>query len=312
MKTTRWGFVVAFATLLAAGVAQAQVQFVFVEKMVVFTQTSELAPSVAAGTPYQFKFEINGTGLSGYGTPQAVEITTTATGSGVSGPVGTSYTINGSEESWKTAPLNYTSLGLMDADFANGVYGLNVNNTAFNLTLGGGLGPYTSGFPAAAPMLTGLSAGDFDGSGNLKINLGLSSYTFTLNGLPGYSSGGHVGIFINSVSDPAFISGGNPGGYVQGEAIKFGVMNDPELTFLTFNPSASNMVLGNTYTLELEYNLAPNAASNLLGAGELDLGLFTYRTTVSLIAVPEPATYAEIFGVVALAGLMFRRRRQTA
>lgn len=306
-------FAVAFATLLAVGISQAQVQFVFVEKMVIFTQTSEAAPSVAAGTPYQFKFEINGTGLSGYAGTHAVEITTTATGSGVSGPVGASYTINGSEESWKTAPLNYTSQGLMDAAFANGVYGLNVNNTAFNMTLGSGAGPsYPDGYPAAAPMLTGLSAGDFDGSNNLKINLGLSSYTFTLNGLPGYSSGGHVGIFISGVSDPAFISGGNPGGNVEGESVKFGAMNDPELTFLTFNPSASNMVAGNTYTLELEYNLAPNATSNLLGAGELDLGLFTYRTTVSLIAVPEPSSYAAIFGGLALAGVLIHRRRRVA
>jgi len=161
-------------------------------------------------------------------------------------------------------------------------------------------------------MITGLTAGDFDGSGRLKIDLALSSYTFNLNGLAGYSSGGHVGLFINGVNDPAFISGNNPGGDVSGESIKFGAFNDAELTFLTFNPSASNMVAGNAYILELEYNLAPNAASNLFGAGELDLGLFTYRTKLTLIAVPEPATYAEIFGVVALVGMMFRRRRQAA
>ncbi|MBI2813234.1 MAG: PEP-CTERM sorting domain-containing protein [Opitutae bacterium] len=163
-------------------------------------------------------------------------------------------------------------------------------------------------------MVTGLSAGNFDGLGQLKINLALNSYTFNLNGLAGYPSGGHVGIFLNGVNEPSFVSGNNPGGEVRAESIKLGTNNDPEVTFLTFNPSASNMVLGQTYTLEIEYNLALNTASNLFGggAGELDLGLFTYRTQLTLIAVPEPSTYAAIFGGVALAGVMLHRRRRAS
>ena len=286
---------------MAAVIASAQVQFLFVEKLVNYQQNSAAAPTVQPGTSYQFKFELNGTTIAGF-TP--VQITTLASGSLYAGtvPIPAIYSNVGGEERWKSANLNYTSQALMDADFKNGVYGLNVNGTTFNVTVGSGAGPYLDSYPAAAPMVTGLSAGDFDGSGNLKINLNLSSYTFNLNGLPGYSSGGHVGIFISNV-----LVGGNP---VEEQSIKFGTFNDPELTFLTFNPSASTMVLGNTYTLELEYNLAPNAAQNLLGDGELDLGLFTYRTQMSLIAVPEPSTYAAIFGAVALAGVIFHRRRR--
>jgi hypothetical protein len=303
MKTTRWVFVVALATLLAAGVVQAQVQFVFVEKMVEYNQNSENAPSVASGNPYLFRFAVNGAGsssLSGY-TP--IRVVTTASGSGVSGPLNaTNY--DPGDDSWEMTPLVYADLASLNGAFADGVYGLNVNGTTFNVTLGSGSGPYANGFPAAAPMLTGLTAGDFDGSGRLKIDLALSTYTFNLNGLAGYSSGGHVGVFIDGVT-----VSGNP---VQGESIKFGSFNDPELTFLTFNPSASNMIAGNTYTIELEYNLAPNATSNLLGSGDLDLGLFTYRTQLTLIAVPEPATFAEILGLVALTGVMLHRRRRAA
>lgn len=312
MKTTRVLF--ALFSAMAAVIASAQVQFVFVEKLVRFTQNSSSAPSVDAGTPYQFKFEVNGTGMSGF-TP--VQIFTTASGSGVSGPINASYTSSGGDELWHTTLSSYTSQALMDADFKNGVYALKVNSvTPFNITLGAGTGPYTDNYPAAAPMLTGLSAGNFDGSGNLIINLALTSYTFSLNGLPGYTSGGHVGIFINGVNDPAFVSGGNPSGNVGAESIYFTTagLTQTEITSLTFNPSASSMVAGNTYILELEYNLAPNAGFNAMGLAlnELDLGLFTYRTQISLIAVPEPSTYAAIFGAVALAGVILHRRRRVA
>ncbi|MDI1320304.1 MAG: PEP-CTERM sorting domain-containing protein, partial [bacterium] len=110
------------------------------------------------------------------------------------------------------------------------------------------------------------------------------------------------------VTDPGRITGGNPSGKVGAESIYLGGQTDPALTFLTFNPSASSMVAGNTYTLQLEFNLGTNATSNILGFGELDMGLFTYRTNITVIAVPEPSTYAAILGVVALGGVMIRRR----
>ena len=43
----------------------------------------------------------------------------------------------------------------------------------------------------------------------------------------------------------------------------------------------------------------------------MDLGLFTYRTQMTLIAVPEPSAYAAILGALALAGVVIRRRRQS-
>lgn len=316
MKTARRFLVVVFASVLIAGLAQAQVQFVLVEKQVQFTQNSEATPSLASGTPYSFHFGVVGgaTSISGL---SSVQITTTATGSGVGSVVlssGTNY--NASDNEWKSDTAVYSTLtgvGSLDAAYANGVYALNVNATSFNITLGGGAGPYTDGYPAAAPMVSGLSASDFNGSGQLKIDLSLSSYTFTLNGLPGYSSGGHVGMFIEGVNEASFVSGTNPSGNVQAESMYFfPFKTDAEVTFLTFNPSASTMVAGNSYTLELEYNLAPNAGANALGVNEFDLGLFTYRTTVSLIAIPEPSTYAAILGALALAGVMFVRRRRTA
>ena len=236
MKTTRRLFAVIFATWLALGVAHAQLQFVFVEKQIQFTQNSPSAPAVAAGNPYEFRFAIKGQGSNSLSAFTPVRIVTTAATSGVSGPIdATAY--SASDDEWELpTSLTYASKGALDAAFANGVYGLNINGNTANVTLGGGSGPYTDGYPGAAPMVTGLSAGDFDGLNRLKINLGLSTYTFNLNGLPGYSSGGHVGIFINGVQ----VGGNN----VQGESIKLGAMNDPELTFLTFNPSASTMVAG--------------------------------------------------------------------
>jgi hypothetical protein len=318
MKTALRHLAVLIATWLLAGLAQAQVNIVMVEKQVTHVQNSASDPTLASGSPYAFRFAVVG-GDTSIGGLTPVQITSTATGSGVTGPVilsaGSNY--DATDNEWTSNAAVYSSqsgAGSLDEAYANGVYGLKIGATSFNITLGGGTGPYTDGYPAAAPMLTGLSAGDFNGSGQLKIDLSLSSYTFNLNGLPGYTSGGHVGIFIFGVNDPAFVSGSNPSGNVQRESIYFASagLTDPEVTSLTFNPSASTMVAGNTYILEMEYNLAPNATVNLLGVGELDLGLFTYRTTVSLVAIPEPSTYAAIFGALALAGVMIVRRRRTA
>lgn len=318
MKTARRILAVVFSTWLLVGLARAQIEFVLVEKRVDFTQSSESAPGLVSGTPYSFHFGLSGGGTSTGGlTP--VQITTTATGSSVGSVVLTSGShFNATDNDWKSDTASYSTLtgaGSLDAAYANGVYALNVNGTSFNITLGSGSGPttYPDGYPTAAPMLTGLSAGDFNGSGQLKIDLSLSSYTFNLNGLTGYTSGGHVGMFIGGVSEASFISVTNSGGNVQAESMYFSpAKTDAEVTFLTFNPSASNMVAGNTYTLELEYNLAPNAGVNALGVNEFDLGLFTYRTTVSLYAIPEPSTYAAIFGALALAGVAIHRRRRAA
>jgi hypothetical protein len=303
MKTIRMLSAVVFAAGLGSGIAQAQLQFVFVEKQIQYTQNSSAAPSVASGNPYVLNFAINGAGSSSLSSYTTVQITTTASGSSVSGPLNAS-TYSSSDDSWEMTALTYSTKGALDAAFANGLYAVKINSTTANVTLGAGSGPYTDNYPTAAPMVTGLSAGNFDGSGRLMINTSLTSYTFNLNGLAGYSSGGHVGIWLNGVQ-----VGGNS---VKAESIKFGSYNDAEVTSLTFNPSASTMVVGNAYTLEIEYNLAPNAATNLFGANELDLGLFTYRTQMTLIAVPEPSAYAAILGVGALAGVMMRRRRPTA
>ncbi len=68
----------------------------------------------------------------------------------------------------------------------------------------------------------------------------------------------------------------------------------------------SGLTAGN-YTVEIEFN-----AVNELNIGDFPapaVALFTSRTQFSLQVIPEPSTYAAIFGAVALAGVMLHRRR---
>ncbi len=91
--------------------------------------------------------------------------------------------------------------------------------------------------------------------------------------------------------------------------------------FVTAGTAAPNYVIdtstflaGNTYTLGIGYDdiLSFNGNGyNGAPAGITVAGLYEIRSTITLYAaVPEPSTYAAIFGAVALAGVMLHRRRR--
>jgi hypothetical protein len=72
------------------------------------------------------------------------------------------------------------------------------------------------------------------------------------------------------------------------------------------------LLAGNIYKVGLEFNYF------LAVPADFETGTFkavvinTMTTEFQIQVIPEPATYAELFGVVALVGVMFRRRRQAA
>lgn len=310
MKTLPRIVVAALGSLFFAALAHAQVQFLLVEKLVDYTQVSESSPSVSALAPYIFRFQGDGNGGTSTSAYSPFSITGTPVTSGALNVVlnnGLHYSVADNNWEFRHTFSDKTSL---DSQYLNGVYTLDINGTTGTIALGNG-GGYTDLYPEVPPMVTGLSASDFNGAGQLVINLSLTSYTFNFNSssFASYATGGHMRAFLDQVSDPAFYNAStNPNSSVQAEAYYFGTNTDPAFSALTFNPSASNMVAGNTYTLEIEYSLITDGMVDRFNDAEISAGLFTYRTSLTIHAVPEPSTYALLGGLAALLGTMLTRR----
>jgi hypothetical protein len=78
--------------------------------------------------------------------------------------------------------------------------------------------------------------------------------------------------------------------------------------------NAGTLTAGQTYSFELVFvNSVYNDISTITSPGA-DVGLAGYVTIVNfdIQAIPEPSTYAAIFGALTLAGVMIHRRRRLA
>jgi hypothetical protein len=80
---------------------------------------------------------------------------------------------------------------------------------------------------------------------------------------------------------------------------------------LSLNISAASFLDGSsTKSIELEFNNLIDLFSNTPVSGAQSISAFTSATRISIQVIPEPSTYATIFGGMALTGVMiFRRRR---
>lgn len=282
----------------------AQVDFYIVDKQTSYVQTSAAAPSLATN-PYSFTFEISGkqpgSGISGIVNHSF----TTPAGSGVGGYTLVSGDYDSGEDRWKYSQSFATKSGAgsLDEAFLNGTYVLNVGDATnipfvLDATPSGDLYPIT-------PQVTGMNNGATWSGGQLLIKdtgtttLNLSDFTSLYSSTASGQVGGHIGAFLYLTSSGSFTS-------INQEALTF----DSDPAFNTF--LISGLTAGSTYQLELEFNSIMTADTTSI-SGATGVAIFTTRLQVNVLAVPEPATYAEIFGVLALAGAMIhRRRRQTA
>ena len=82
---------------------------------------------------------------------------------------------------------------------------------------------------------------------------------------------------------------------------------------LTYNIAAASFLGGSSSkSLELEFNNIIDFYTNTPDAGNTAVSAFTSATKISIQVIPEPSTYAAIFGALALAGAMLHRRRRLA
>ncbi len=276
------------AFLALAALAHAQVvDFVTVSKTQQYIQTTNSAPTTP--TNFQFTTEIEGTSLSGITTP-------TLNSRPGTGPIG-SYFYNASEDMW-IIQQNFGTGPLLEAAYGVGNY----NITAVGSTVAINLSNESPRF-TAIPFAT-LSSGTISG-GVLTWNVS-QSLTITLSDpMPGGTAViDHISLSIwgNNISLSADAFGNGTQSFtIPGTA---GVNN----TFIA----------GNSYTVEMEFvNISGGSGvSTFATAGGLNgkdyVGYYGRSTSFTIQAIPEPSTYAAIFGALALAGVMIHRRRRTA
>jgi len=296
--------------------AQAEVTLLQVAKTISYEQTSPDAAGASSLKPYHFYFGLQGTGLDSYPRTSGVPAITLQGGTYGGGSL-TTYSIATPDHS-----ANQPVLLAREWDFAMSA-GLNTTYASdfWNVTFHGGYwdsanfytryvaGDIIGDLYPNTPFFTGLSAGNFS-AGKYYIDPA-QSLTLASNSFATHFAAGATRISID-IQDLA------------GNAIASATTTSADQ--LSLNLAASFLAPGTEYLVKLEFDrfinntaqeitATQNADGHFVDAaslGSIDAEFFysTY-TSLSLVAVPEPATYAMLFGLVALAGLVFRRRPST-
>jgi len=176
----------------------------------------------------------------------------------------------------------------MNSAYGLGNYSLTaLGQTVSPISLTGGIYP-------AAPLATNLSGGTIVG-GILSWNVA-SALTITITG-----TADHMGVWVGGLN-------------YDGGTESFGTGSRSH----TFTVPALSMTAGNNYTVELSFDDIVGGTNVFAYAGTGGMsaanyaGVYSAFTKFTIQAVPEPSTYAAIFGALALTGVLIRRRRSAA
>lgn len=276
---TRTLVVVLVSAILPCGLVAQAVDFVGVVKIREYNQTGA-ATTVEPSNPWSFEGFIDGTGLTG-SFPSGPNTLTPSGGSAGN------FIYDSGDSNWVySGNSSFSSQAALDTAFANGTYNLTVGGISFSLGLTGDLYPNM-------PLAT-VSAGTWTG-GLLQLTAAqaLAGFSITSNTFTSWQTGGmsRVGIWGDGPS------------YSQDA-------NTDAAAFLTMNVAGGALTVGNTYSFTVEF-IRLTEMSTALGTNALGVAGYVTNTTFSVQVIPEPSTYAVIFGALALAGVMIHRRRRT-
>lgn len=277
MKTTHIALLLA-SLAVAANLSAQTITGYGVTKVYLGTQTTSGTLGDSSATPHAITAYVFGTGLTGtYSfTP------TSGTQIGVPKVLTTTSTSGEFENAFSSSAA------------LNGAYG----DSAYTMTFpnNGGSGPQSStlqAFPGDAypedPLITG---GTWSG-GLLQIN-NTSNHTLNFASFASFGADDSYALKIYNSSDVQVASG---------------FWNTAGTT--SFLITAGTLTAGQTYSASLQFNNNYINYDTPFAGANGSIG-YTVINDFQIQAVPEPSTYAAIFGALALAGVLIHRRRRLA
>lgn len=269
-------------SIMVGGLLAQSVDVVPVLKIHEYNQTDATTTAEKAVNPWAFEVFIDGTGLTS-SFPLGTN-TFTPQGGSAGG-----FTFNSGNGHWTySGNSSFASQAALDAAFPNGIYDLTVGGIPFSLSLAANLYPNT-------PLAT-ASAGTWTG-GLLQLTAAQASagFSITSNTFTGWANDGsfRIGIW------------GDGSSYSQD-------VETYAANFLVMNVAGGALTAGNTYSFTVEFMRFTDSDTSLqptLGVNALGVAGYVTNASFSVQVIPEPSTYAAIFGALAFAGVVWRRRR---
>ncbi|HVZ66321.1 MAG TPA: PEP-CTERM sorting domain-containing protein [Lacunisphaera sp.] len=276
-------FMMAFAIWLLVGLAKAQIDTVLIGRRTDYIQGETGGPTLNGSTPYYLFSMVDGNTLTGSELSGAPTI---------SGAANASFPVfDSTSHDWSYTSSGYSSLPNLVSAFPDGDYSISLpgQGTATGITLG-------STSVVNAPDLT-LSGGTWINSNTYQISTSAS-----------------LGVMLNN----AISVGGSDQFHYDLQFVNSGLNDQNNFASAGSTPTFTDFALGTvapgTYSLQLNFDDIQdpvNLGNGMIGSlsGLTIAGLFSTRTSLNISVVPEPSTYAVIFGAAALTGVMLRRRR---
>jgi autotransporter-associated beta strand protein len=241
-----------------------------------------------------FAGRLTGTGglTLGSGSNQALTLTGTNTYTGATAINGGTLVVNGS-----LASGSAVSVGASGTLGGSGTVGgtvavsgtLSPGNSPGLLTTGAQTWSNGGNYNWQVVDATGIAGTGFDSVSISSGGLDLSGLTTNFN----------INLWSLSSTGPD----------VNGDAINFDNSIDQSWTLVS-NTGDLTSVVGSLFTVNVGASNGTSGFSNALGGGSFSVvGTANSLDLVFTAAIPEPSTYAAIFGALALAGVVWKRRR---
>lgn len=298
MKTTR-ALLALFSAMTAASIASAQtINIVVLDRTARYVQTTAGSSSLDGANPYSAGVFINGSNLN----------LLTSFSFKKPGDAVTVYSGAQDGDEWQ-APLSgnlFNSMANLNAAFGGGVYTISV-----------------SGFSDSTLTMTNLVGGTNDGLPNMPFVIA------TQDGNPVTWSGGKMIVDPTkqlTISTADFVTNftegqGRVGLGLFGDTSYEATNESPPDSFL-FTGYTAQLVIGANlltpgynYSGDMEFNSiigSPVDLSGIYGGDAQGIVIYTAFASFQVQVIPEPTTYAAIFGALALAGAALHRRRRLA